>query len=149
MTIMTIVALEMNFEIITYLILYGLIGICLFYYLKYFKFFGLKSNIILVIIFTSLFPTYILTASIVIYETNVSYSKIKSIPKDKLIEFYISNDINTIPKDKRRAWIGILYRKINIVSENRIDRIKAVGWRGNSVFAYYNIEEDDYIVSYH
>ena len=146
---MTVILLEMDFEIIKYLAIYGLIGISLFYLLKYFKFYNLKSNIIIIIIITSLFPTYILTASIMIYETDIAYSKIKSIPKENLIEFYNTNDINAIPQEKRHVWIGVLYKEINRVNTNGIGNIKAVGWKGHSVFAYYIINEDDYYGSYH
>ena len=146
---MTVVALEFDFEIISYLITYGVVGVGLFYFLKYRKFYGLKSSAILVIILTSIFPTYILTASIIMTETDIAYSKVKSIPKENLIEFYETNDINSIPPDKRRTWIGVFYRKIDKVSKNRVRNIKAVGWKGCSVFAYYDIDEDDYSGSYH
>ncbi len=147
--IMTVILLEMKFEIITYLIIYLLIGAILYYVLNRFNFYGLKSNIIMIIITISIFPTYLLSASIMMYETDIVYSKIRSIPKDKLIKFYDTNDINVIPQSKRRAWIGVLYREISIISENQISNIKAVGWRGNSVFGYYNLEENNYTASYH
>jgi hypothetical protein len=149
MLIMTSIALEIDFEIITYLLTYGAIGLGLFFFLKYFNFSSLKSSIVLVIILTSIFPTYILTASIIMYETNLAYSKINSIPKEKLKEFYKTKNIKSIPEDKRRAWIGIFYREINIVSKNRVRKIKAVGWKGTSVFAYYDLDKDDYAGSYH
>lgn len=82
-------------------------------------------------------------------ETNVAYSKIKSIPKEKLVDFYNTNDINIIPEHARRTWIGIRYKKIDIVTENSVRKIRAVGWKGNSVFGYYNIDENDYSGSFH
>ncbi|GAA3642842.1 hypothetical protein GCM10022397_29790 [Flavivirga jejuensis] len=88
MLIMTSIALEMDFEIITYLLIYGAIGLGLFFFLKYFNFYGLKLSIVFVIISTSIFPTYILTASIIMHETDLAYSTIKSIPKENLKEFY-------------------------------------------------------------
>jgi len=66
-----------------------------------------------------------------------------------LTQFYQTKDIQTIPSNRRHAWIGIRYKEIGIVSENRIGKINAVGWRGNSVFAYYDFNEKDYIESYH
>ncbi len=147
--IMTIVALEINFEIISYLTIYAFFGVGLFYFLKYHKFYRLQSGVILGIILTSLIPTYILTASIVTTQTDIAYSKVKSIPKENLIEFYNTNNINAIPRNKRRVWIGVFYKNITVVSENKLKNIKAVGWQGNSVFAYYNIEEDAYVGSYH
>ena len=148
-SIMTVVALEIDFEIITYLIIYGVTGLALFYFLKYRKFYGLKPGLILVILSISILPTYILTASIIMAETDLAYSKIRSIPKENLIEFYKTNDINSIPQNKRRTWIGVFNREIDIVSKNRVRNIKAVGWKGKSVFAYYDLDEDDYSGSYH
>ena len=82
-------------------------------------------------------------------ETDLAYSKITSIPKDNLIEFYNTKDINLIPKDKRYTWIGAFYKEIGIIKENRGGEIKAVGWRGSTVFAYYYILDDEYSASYH
>jgi hypothetical protein len=146
---MTTIGLEMDFHIITFLIIYGLIGLCLFYFLKTFKFFGLKPSAIPVIIISSLFFTYILMASIIIYETDVAYAKLKSIPIDNLTQFNNTKDIQTIPQEKRRTWIGVRYKEIGIVSENRIRKTNAVGWRGKSVFAYYDFDEKEYNGSYH
>lgn len=148
-TIMTTVGLEMDFDIITFLIIYGLIGLCLFVFFKIFKFFGLRPSAIPVIGLISLFFTYILMASIIIYETDVAYAKLKSIPIDNLTQFYNTKNIQTIPQEKRRAWIGVRYKEIGIVSKNRIGKINAVGWRGNSVFAYYDFNEKEYHGSYH
>ena len=147
--IMTTIGLEMDFDIITFLIIYGLIGLCLFYFLKIFKFFELKPSAFAVIIISSLFFTYISMVSIIIYETDIAYAKLKSIPVDNLTQFYNTKNIQTIPQEKRRAWIGIRYKEIGIVSENRIGKINAVGWRGNSVFAYYDFDEKKYNGSYH
>lgn len=61
--IMSIIALEMNFEILTYLTIYGLVGVGLFYFLKHFKFWGLKVNVIFIILITSIFSAWLLTAS--------------------------------------------------------------------------------------
>jgi len=146
---MTTIGLEMDFDIITYLIIYGLIGLCLFYILKKFKFFGLKSRIIKFIIITSVFFTYIFMTSIIIYETDLAYAKLKSIPLDNLIQFNNTNDMQAIPQEKRRAWIGVRYKEIGIVTENRIRNINAIGWKGKSVFAYYDFDENKYHGSYH
>ena len=140
---MTAVMIEVDFEIISYLISYALISTGLFLLLKRKNFYGLRSKVISIILFTSLFPTWILSAIIIMEETNVAYSKIKSIPKEKLVYFYNTNDISIIPEHARRTWIGIRYEKIDIVTK------RAVGWKGNSVFGYYNIDEDDYSGSYH
>ena len=88
-------------------------------------------------------------ASIIIYETDLAYAKLKSIPIDNLIQFHNTKDIQAIPQEKRRAWIGVRYKEIEIVSKNRVGSINAVGWRGNSVFAYYDIDEKKYNGSYH
>ena len=144
---MTVVALEMNFEIILYLITYGIVGIALVFIFK--KIYGLNPIILIIIILTSVFPTYISFATIMMTETDTAYSKIKSIPQKNLIEFYNTNDIETIPCDKRQTWIGVRYRRIDIISENRSGNIKAVGWRNHYVFAYYDIDKDDYYASYH
>ena len=146
-SITTMIALEMDFEIITYLIIYGIIGVGVFFLLKYLNY--LKPVNLLIVIITSLIPTYIVTASIIITETDLAYSKITSIPKERLAEYYKTKDLNIIPEDKRRTWIGVLYREIEIVDSNRSGNIKAVGWKGNSVFAYYNLMEDDFSASYH
>ena len=146
---MTTVGLEMDFDIITFLIIYGLIGLCLFYLLRTYKFFGIKPSAIPIITITSLLFTYILMACIVMYETDIAYAKLKSIPIDNLTQFYNTKDIQTIPKEKRRTWIGVRYKEIGIVTENRIREINAVGWRGNSVFAYYDFDEKEYNGSYH
>jgi len=146
---MTTIGLEMDFDIITFLIIYGLIGLGIFYFLKPSNFFGLKPIAIPVIIISSIFFTYILMASIITYETAIAYARLKSIPIDNLTQFYNTKDIQTIPQEKRRAWIGVRYKEIGIVSENRIRKINAVGWRGNSVFAYYDFDEKKYNGSYH
>jgi hypothetical protein len=146
---MTVIMIEIDFEITSYLITYAFISIGLFLLLKRKSFYGLTPKVIFVILFTSLIPTWILSTLIIMEETNVAYSKIKSIPKEKLVEFYNTNDINIIPEHARRTWIGIRYQKIDIVSENRIRNIRAVGWRGSSVFGYYDIDEDNYSGSYH
>ena len=88
-------------------------------------------------------------ASIITYETAIAYARLKSIPIDNLTQFYNTKDIQTIPQEKRRAWIGVRYKEIGIVSEDRIRKINAVGWRGNSVFAYYDFDEKKYNGSYH
>ena len=146
---MTTIGIEMDFDIIIYLIVYGLFGISLFYILKTFNFFGLKPRAIPVILISSVFFTYILIASIIIYETDLAYAKLKSIPIDNLVQFHNTNDIQAIPQENRRAWIGARYKEIEIVSKDRIGSINAVGWRGNSVFAYYDIDEKKYTGSYH
>ncbi|WP_445456432.1 hypothetical protein [Flavobacterium sp. HNIBRBA15423] len=87
--------------------------------------------------------------SIIIYETDLAYAKIKSIPIDNLVQFYNTKDIQKIPQEKLRAWIGVRYKEIGIVSKNRIRTINAVGWRGNSVFAYYDFDEKKFNGSYH
>ncbi|HAN79042.1 MAG TPA: hypothetical protein DCQ31_15365 [Bacteroidales bacterium] len=146
---MTIIGLELDFDIRTFLFVYGLVALCIFYFLKTFILFELKPSAFIAIIISSLFFTYISTASIIIYETNEAYAKLKSIPIENLTQFYQTKDIQTIPSNRRHAWIGIRYKEIGIVSENRIGKINAVGWRGNSVFAYYDFNEKDYIESYH
>ncbi|UII27529.1 hypothetical protein LVD15_03600 [Fulvivirga maritima] len=88
--------------------------------------------------------------SIITYETNVAYSKLKSIPIESLIKFQETKDVQNIPQENRRAWIGVRYREIRIVSKSgKIRDISAVGWRGNSVFAYYDFDEQRYHGSYH
>lgn len=146
---MTIIGLEMEFDIIIYLIIYALVGLCLFYFSMRFNLFRLKPSAISFIITTSLFFTYILTSSIIIYETDLAYSKLKSIPIDSLIKYRNTKNIKAIPQENRRTWIGIRYKEIRIVSENRIGNINAVGWQGNSVFAYYDFDKKEYHGSYH
>ena len=75
---------------------------------------------------------------------------------DNSIEFddtlnipYYDSGLNKIPEDKRRAWIGLFYREINIIPEHSERKIKAVGWKIDSIFAYYNLDKDDYTGSYH
>lgn len=141
---MTIIGLEMDFEIIIYLIGFIFISGSICYLFK------LNMGMALALIFVSFFATYMLSASIIMIETSIAYSKITTIPKDCLIKYYETQDINSIPSNKRYAWIGILYRKIDLVSNNRTYNIKeAVGWRCASVFAYFDIEEDKYHASYH
>ena len=147
--IMTSIGLEMDFEIIKYLLIYGTVAIGFFFFLKYFNFYGLTRIGVFFAISISIFSTYILSASIIMHETSLAYSKIKSIPKEDLTEFYRTKDINAIPEDKRRAWIGLFYREINIIPEHSERKIKAVGWKIDSIFAYYNLDKDDYTGSYH
>ena len=146
---MTVIGLEMDFDIIEFLIIYGILGLCVYYFSKSFKFLELKPSTIPVIIISSLFFTHILIAIIIIYETDIAYAKLKSIPMDNLTKFYNTNDIQTIPQAKRRTWIGVRYTEIGIVSKNRIEKINAVGWKGNSVFAYYDFDKKRYTGSYH
>lgn len=147
--IMSAIGLEMDFDIIYYLLLYCAIsiGVVLLFKRKYSK--TLNNRIILGLILLSILSSYILMAIIQIAETNTAYNKVKSIPKETLITFYNTGNINIIPKKNRRTWIGIFYKEISLVKENRIEKIKAVGWRGNTVFSYYDIVEDDFIASYH
>lgn len=100
-------------------------------------------------LFSSLICVFFLAMIIGMAQTDIAYSKITSIPKDNLIQYYETKDINLIPKKYRYTWIGAFYRKIDIVPRNRVNTIKAVGWRHNTVFSYYDIEEDDYVGSYH
>ncbi len=146
---MTIIGLEIDFDIRLYLVIHLIVsgGISILFFISK----SSKINLIFIpgIIIVSLFFTYILTISIIMYETENAYLKITSIPKSNLIQFYETRDINSIPKNKRHAWIGALYREIEIIPQDRIDKIKVVGWNGNSVFAFYDIEDDDYLASYH
>ena len=77
------------------------------------------------------------------HETDIAFSKLNSIPKKDLIKFYESRDPSIIPESQRYTWSGVFYKEIDIVN------INAVGWKGNTVFAYYNIENDSYSASYH
>ncbi len=151
---MTIIALEMEFETITFMFIYGIVGLSVYFLLMHLKFIRPISSLTTILAFimtilTSILSTYILTTSIILKETDLAYSKITSIPKDRLIEYYKTKDLNVIPENKRRTWIGVLYREIEIVDRNRSGRINAVGWKGNSVFAYYNITENVFSASYH
>ncbi len=148
-SMMTIIGLEMDFDIIIYLPLYGIIGIGIFYGYKAYDFFGLRPRYIKVIIITSIFFTYILITTIIIYETNWAFDKVKSIPINNLIQFYKTKDIQTIPQEKRRAWIGVRYKEIGVITKNRTKSINAVGWQCNSVFAYYDLDEKKYFGSSH
>ena len=146
---MNIIGLEMDFDIITFLVIYGLVGVFFSQLLKKYKTLGLNPNTVPMKIITSLFFTWILMASIIMYQTDVASDKLKSISVDDLAQFYDTRDVQTIPQSKRRTWIGVRYKEIGIVSENRMGSINAVGWKGNSVFAYYDFDEKRYSASYH
>ena len=148
-SIMTIIGLEMNFDIKNYLISYILVAILFYCFLLYYDFFKFINIIIPLIILLSIIPTYILTYSIIMLETDIAFKKIQSIPKKSLIEYYQKKDIDKIPKNCQRTWIGIRYRQIGVVNKNRNGKINAIGWKGNSVFAYYKLTEDEYYGSYH
>ncbi|MBK8808982.1 MAG: hypothetical protein IPO21_21065 [Bacteroidales bacterium] len=81
------------------------------------------------------------------HQSRVAFEKIKAIHKEQIIGFYSTNNYEFIPESKQYTWIGILPRKIKIIEDNKGDGRKLVGWRGNSVFGYYNIAEDRYSTS--
>jgi len=105
----------------------------------------LNLGVISGLIILAFFVSYLLGVGIFMYQRDVAYAKITAIPKKNLIEFYETRDIENIPKDKRRAWTGVLYRKIGVVPKNHSGVIKAVGWH----FAYYDIENDAFWGAYH
>jgi hypothetical protein len=108
-----------------------------------------KIELILGAVFVSIIPAYMIMYSLNLSQTNSAYDKVKTIGEEKLTEYFKTNNIQLIPQEKRYTWIGIQYKKINIVENNMNGKIKAVGWKGKSVFAYYNIEEKVIVGSYH
>ena len=104
------------------------------------SFFGEIMPALIVGVFFSLF----LVTVIYINESKCVSDKIHSIPKKDLVEFFKSKDLSLFPKENRYAWIGVLHRKIDIVPRNRVSAINAVGWNHNNLFAYYDLDKDEY-----
>lgn len=99
----------------------------------------------------TLFSSYVLFASIAMMQRDIAFHKITTIPKETLLQFYNSQDINQIPKESRYTWMGCFYRKIAIIPENKFGNPnkKAIGWKHNVTAAYYDINKDKYSGSYH
>lgn len=106
-----------------------------------------KTATILMLISSGLLLSYIIAVSIHIMESKTAYNKIKSIPKEKLIEFYKTKNIELIPKESRHTWIGLFYKQINVIPKNRLSKIQGVGWDNSIIIAYYNIDDDEYYSS--
>ncbi|MBK7959545.1 MAG: hypothetical protein IPK03_16550 [Bacteroidetes bacterium] len=114
-----------------------------------YKFEQFNFGYVLIFCIVSILPSYLIFYEICANQTDSAYRKIKSIKEESLTQFYTTKDINTIPISSRYAWIGIRYKKINIVDHNFSGEIKAVGWKGENVFAYYEIDRKKYTGSYH
>lgn len=94
-------------------------------------------------------PTYFSFYSLNISQTDWAYNKITKVPIENLEQFAKTKNIELIPKNCRYAWIGCRYKKIDFVKNRKGDKMNAVGWRGKTVFAYYDINEKDFSGSYH
>jgi hypothetical protein len=106
-----------------------------------------KTGKILLTFSVGIISAWILFYIIYQYQSKVSYNKIKSIPKNDLINFIKTKNYTNIPESKRYTWIGILPRKLKVIERNKTESIKGAGWMNNSIFAYYNYTEDKYITS--
>lgn len=106
-----------------------------------------KVATILMLISSGLILSYIIAISIHIIESKSAYNKIKNVPKEKLIEFYKTKNIELIPEKSRHTWIGLFYKQINIIPKNRLNNIQGVGWNNNIIVAYYNIDNNEYYSS--
>jgi hypothetical protein len=109
--------------------------------------FNKKYGKILLIVGFGIFSAWIIYYFIYQYQSEIAYKKIISIPKEQLKSFYRTKDYKYIPDSLIYTWIGIFPQKIKIVERNNIMEINAVGWKGNSVFGYYDIVDDEYITS--